>query len=153
MESWSVHELKKFLGERGVDYSGCFEKHELVELAQKQPPRPAQPAQTDGTVHHVHSRGDWDRELSAAGPRLVVVDFFATWCGPCKFISPKVEALARDRRDVVFLKVDVDEVPDVAQSCAISAMPTFQLFKRGAKLDEVVGADERRLRALIDKHH
>ncbi|KNE64072.1 thioredoxin [Allomyces macrogynus ATCC 38327] len=83
------------------------------------------------------------------GDKLVVVDFFATWCGPCRMIAPKFADLADEFPGAVFLKVDVDEVPDVASKCGISAMPTFQLYKRGEKVAEVVGADAKALREAV----
>ena len=69
--------------------------------------------------------------------KLVVIDFFATWCGPCKMISPKIEAMAGEMSNVVFLKVDVDEAEDVAQEYNISAMPTFIFLKNGQKVKDL----------------
>ena len=69
--------------------------------------------------------------------KLVVIDFFATWCGPCKMISPKIEAMAGEMSNVVFLKVDVDEAEDVAQEYNISAMPTFVFLKNGQKVKDL----------------
>ncbi|KAJ3099414.1 hypothetical protein HDU97_003204 [Phlyctochytrium planicorne] len=83
--------------------------------------------------------------------KVVVVDFYATWCGPCRVIAPKVEEFSQKYTDAVFLKVDVDEVPDVAESAGIRAMPTFQIFKDGKKIAEVVGADPVKLNAAIAK--
>ena len=69
--------------------------------------------------------------------KLVVIDFFATWCGPCKMISPKIEAMAGEMSNVVFLKVDVDEAEDVAEEYNISAMPTFIFLKNGQKVKDL----------------
>jgi len=99
-----------------------------------------------------HSKPDFDKALSDAGSSLVVLDCFATWCGPCKVIAPKVVDMAKDFPDARFYKIDVDEVSDVAQELGIRAMPTFVLFKDGETVDEVVGANERALRAAIEKH-
>ena len=66
--------------------------------------------------------------------KLIVIDFFATWCGPCKMIAPKLEQMDKDMDNVVFLKVDVDEAEDVAQEYNISAMPTFVFLKNGQKV-------------------
>ncbi|XP_077869349.1 thioredoxin-like, partial [Saccoglossus kowalevskii] len=54
---------------------------------------------------------EFDAELKAAGDRLVVVDFSAQWCGPCRMIAPKVKDMAKEFPDLVFLKIDVDENP------------------------------------------
>ncbi|KAI8070451.1 Allergen Cop c 2 [Gongronella butleri] len=76
-----------------------------------------------------------------ASDKLVVIDFYATWCGPCKLISPKFEKLVDEYPDVIFAKVDVDEAADVAAEVGVRAMPTFMFFRKGAKVDEVVGAN------------
>ncbi|VDI80793.1 thioredoxin 1 [Mytilus galloprovincialis] len=81
--------------------------------------------------------------------RLLVVDFYATWCGPCKMIAPKLQEMAKEFSDVMFLKVDVDEEEELAQSCGISAMPTFQLYKGGEKVGEITGANAEKLKELI----
>ncbi|KAI8930247.1 thioredoxin [Entophlyctis helioformis] len=83
-----------------------------------------------------------------AGNKVVIVDFFATWCGPCKVISPKFHQFSKEY-DAFFIQVDVDEVPDVAQKCNIRAMPTFQIFENGTMTKEVVGADPRKLLEAI----
>ena len=77
-----------------------------------------------------------------------VVEFWATWCGPCKAIGPYFEELAAKFPDVTFVKVDVDELDDVAASCGISAMPTFQLYSNGVMVKEMCGADKAKLEAL-----
>jgi thioredoxin 1 len=61
----------------------------------------------------------------------VVVDFFATWCGPCKVVSPVLEKLSNEHTSINFYKVDVDELANVAAENAISAMPTFLFFSAG----------------------
>ncbi|KAF0029204.1 hypothetical protein F2P81_018309 [Scophthalmus maximus] len=84
-------------------------------------------------VTEVESMDQFKKELKDAGDKLVVVDFTASWCGPCKMISPYYKQLSEDAEfsEVVFLKLDIDKVDDVAQSCGISAMPTFQFYKNG----------------------
>ena len=62
---------------------------------------------------------------------LVVVDFFATWCGPCKILSPVLEDLANDRSNVNIVKVDVDECQNLAKNYGIMSVPTLLLFKNG----------------------
>ena len=77
-------------------------------------------------------------ELANAGDKLVVIDFYATWCGPCKVIAPKVVEMAASMDNVVFLKVDVDENEDASQEYKITAMPTFLFFKNGEKVQKYI---------------
>lgn len=80
-------------------------------------------------------------ELGNAGSKLVVVDFMASWCGPCHRIAPIFEELSRRYPKVVFLKVDVDECSETAQSQGVTAMPTFIFYRNKVKLGQVQGAD------------
>ena len=75
----------------------------------------------------------------------------ATWCGPCKVIAPKIVKMSEAYPSARFYKLDVDEVPDVAQELGVRAMPTFMVFKNGEKVGEVVGANEKSLEALVMK--
>lgn len=72
----------------------------------------------------------------------VVIDFFATWCGPCKRIAPAFEDLAdKYYPAIAFFKVDVDESPELVEMYSISAMPTFVFLKNGQVVKRVEGAD------------
>lgn len=82
----------------------------------------------------------------------MVIDAFATWCGPCKVIAPKVVELSKKYTDARFYKFDVDELTDLAQELEVKAMPTFILLKDGEKVDTVVGANPRALESAIQKH-
>ncbi|KAI4884985.1 hypothetical protein NFI96_020251, partial [Prochilodus magdalenae] len=86
---------------------------------------------------------DFEAALRNAGDKLVVVDFTASWCGPCRMIGPYFKKLSQspDNKNVVFLKVDVDEAQDVASSCGIRSMPTFHFYKNGEKVEEFSGAN------------
>ena len=72
---------------------------------------------------------------------LSVVEFFATWCGPCHAIAPTFISLAQKYKNIKFLKVDVDEGKGIALQQSVSAMPTFQFFQNGKKVDELKGAN------------
>ncbi|XP_064423084.1 thioredoxin-like [Latimeria chalumnae] len=91
-------------------------------------------------IKQIESKEQFDATLKEAGSSLVVVDFSAEWCGPCRQIKPQFEALAKTYTDVVFLEVDVDGAHDVAAACKITYMPTFIFFKNGQKIREFSGA-------------
>lgn len=80
-------------------------------------------------------------ELNANGMKLVVVDFSATWCGPCKRVAPLYDELSNRYDRAVFLKVDVDKCPETAASQGVSAMPTFILYRNKVKVGKIQGAD------------
>jgi len=103
-------------------------------------------------VVQVKDKAELQQHLSQAGGKLVVIDFFATWCGPCKMIGPVIEKMAGEMKDVVFLKVDVDESEDLAAEYSVQAMPTFVFLKNGSKVDSFSGANEAKLRELITKN-
>ncbi|RKO91138.1 thioredoxin-like protein, partial [Blyttiomyces helicus] len=96
---------------------------------------------------HISSAGEFSKYIN--GSKLVVVDFTATWCGPCKAVAPRFDKLARENPGVVFVKVDVDEQQAIARQHGVSAMPTFQFFRSGKKLNEVVGADIQKVERLV----
>lgn len=70
----------------------------------------------------------------------VVVDFFATWCGPCRMVTPILEELSGRLSKISFVKVDIDESPDIAEKYAVAGVPTLVLFKNGDEVDRKVGA-------------
>jgi thioredoxin 1 len=80
---------------------------------------------------------------------LVVVDFYADWCGPCKRISPVYQKLSEIYKGVCFLKVNVDRLDGLVHQYGIKAMPTFLCFKNCKKMGEVVGVDMLKLEKLI----
>ena len=92
---------------------------------------------------------EFQNTLDAAGDKLVVVDFTATWCGPCQRIVPVFEKLATEMEDVLFVKVDVDENEETARACEITAMPTFQFYIKGERIRQITGASEENIRKAI----
>jgi thioredoxin 1 len=95
--------------------------------------------------------GTFDQTISAG---VVLVDFWAEWCGPCRRLAPTVEELAGiyDGK-VVVGKLNVDENPNTAFKFSIRGIPTLLLFKGGQIVEQVVGlADKDALKKVIDKH-
>mmetsp|Transcript_18590 Transcript_18590/g.26163 ORF Transcript_18590/g.26163 Transcript_18590/m.26163 type:complete len:170 (+) Transcript_18590:108-617(+) len=88
-------------------------------------------------------------KASAQG-KLVIIDFSATWCGPCKLISPKFRELS-ESIDAVFIKVDVDENPETAAKYSVSSMPTFIFIKKGDIVDKLIGANPMKLEEMIEE--
>lgn len=70
---------------------------------------------------------------------VVVVDFFATWCGPCKMLSPVIDELSGELENVNFVKVDIDQSMDLAQKFKIVSVPTLKVFKNGEEVDTLMG--------------
>nr|KJB39239.1 hypothetical protein B456_007G003400 [Gossypium raimondii] len=108
----------------------------------------------DGQVIGVHSTSELEIKLNAATrtSRLAILYFTATWCGPCRFISPLYTSLAAKYAKVVFLKVDIDEGRDVAARWNISSVPTFFFIRNGKEVDKVVGADKNTLESKIAQY-
>ena len=86
------------------------------------------------------------------GNKLVVVDFFATWCRPCSMMSPILDKVALDMPNVEFCKIDVDEEMDLAQSYGILSIPCIIMFKNGLEAERLIGfTTEDELKTAIEK--
>ncbi|CAF2337658.1 unnamed protein product [Rotaria sp. Silwood2] len=99
------------------------------------------------------SDGGLKTELERAGDKLVLVDFFATWCGPCRMVAPAIEKLSSSHPNAVFLKVDVDKCQTEAQEYEISAMPTFVFIRSTKELERIRGADTQAIEAALAKYY
>ncbi|KAG0379200.1 hypothetical protein BGX24_001374 [Mortierella sp. AD032] len=100
----------------------------------------------------INNLAEFNKQLTAAGPLLVVVDFFAEWCGPCKTLAPMLVNLEMKHKPTIFAKVDVDEAGDVAAKYEVKAMPTIVFFVEQKEVGRVVGADVAQIKSLIKKH-
>ena len=87
-------------------------------------------------LKHIKDSAEFNNETAKG---KVLVDFFATWCGPCKMLAPIVEKVASEHEDITILKIDVDEVPDVAAKYGIRSIPTLILFEDGKAVDMKLG--------------
>ncbi|XP_075493699.1 thioredoxin H2 [Primulina tabacum] len=105
-------------------------------------------------VNAFHSSQRWKLHYDSAKQlnKLMVVDFSASWCGPCKFIEPVFHEMSAKYTDVDFVKIDVDELSDVAREFGVQSMPTFVLLKQGKEVDRIMGAKKDELDNKIRKH-
>ena len=78
----------------------------------------------------------------------VLIDFWASWCGPCRMVSPLVDEIAEERGDVKVGKINVDEQPELAQQFRIASIPTLMVIKDGKVANQTVGALPK---AMIEK--
>ena len=82
-------------------------------------------------VIHISSVEEFRTLINNSAYEATIVDFSATWCGPCVGIAPYYEQLAKQNLDIQFLSVDVDEFPDISQEANVRAMPTFVVYQNG----------------------
>lgn len=101
----------------------------------------------------IHSIEEFDKLAKDYPDKIVVVDFWAVWCGPCLSFAPVFERLqAEYSKDFIFVKVNVDEVGSIAQRYRITGIPTTLFLRGGSIIHKVVGAypDEHMKRILLD---
>ena len=96
--------------------------------------------------------GTWEAEVMKA-PELVMVDFWAVWCGPCQMVAPIVDELADEYAGKVKVrKLNTDENPEVAGRYQVMSIPTILFFKKGQVVEKLVGArPKRQFKELIDQ--
>ena len=102
-------------------------------------------------VRTIATKAEFDAALNEAASkgRTLIVDFTASWCGPCQRVAPIYEALAKEFPHVEFVKVDVDENGETAQEYQVSAMPTFKALRDKKEVGSLRGADPDGLRKLV----
>lgn len=85
-------------------------------------------------------------------PKVVLVDFFADWCGPCKMLAPVLDELSTSNPEIDFFKINVDENQDIANAFEISSIPCLILFKDGEEVDRAVGfRNKQQLQEFLNK--
>ncbi|OTB06246.1 hypothetical protein M426DRAFT_318989 [Hypoxylon sp. CI-4A] len=106
------------------------------------------------TVHNFQTADAFKEAVQSN--KVVLLDCFATWCGPCKAIAPILANHSNDEqfKDILFGKIDVDDLPELSQELGITAMPTFLLFKDGQlePAEKIVGANPNALVALLKQN-
>ncbi|XP_073829615.1 thioredoxin-2-like [Musca autumnalis] len=104
-------------------------------------------------IYNIQSKEDLEKYLNSASEKLVVLDFYATWCGPCKLITPQLEELSTlYSEDVVVLKINVDECEEIAMDYNVTGMPTFVFVKNHKIIDQIVGGNSEKLTKNIEKY-
>ncbi|KAL9236105.1 hypothetical protein vseg_010809 [Gypsophila vaccaria] len=105
----------------------------------------------DGSVSLVTTKEAWEQKLSQASreSKIVLANFSAAWCGPCKMIAPYYCELSEKYPSLMFLTVDVDELSDLSTSYEIKATPTFFFLKDGQQIDKLVGCNKTELATKI----
>lgn len=99
----------------------------------------------------IHATTDSFEQEVLQAKGAVLVDFWATWCGPCQMVGPIVEQLAEEQAEVKIVKVDVDQAQEIAGRYGVLSIPTFVLFKDGKEVRREVGAlPKAALRKLIE---
>ena len=99
-------------------------------------------------LKHINTAAEFDAEIKEG---TVLVDFFATWCGPCKMLSPVLEEVSKEVNATI-IKVDVDEASTIAAQFGIQAVPTLILFKNGERVDTRMGyQNKNQLLAFINQ--
>ncbi len=88
---------------------------------------------------HISTKQDFQQKVLQSS-KPVLVDFFATWCGPCKIMEPVLTEVATEMPEVDVVKVDVDSSSDIASEYNISSIPTFLVFSNGEVVSQSVGA-------------
>ncbi|MHB1286809.1 MAG: thioredoxin [Leptospirales bacterium] len=96
-----------------------------------------------GSVVEVSSQ-EWDKSVLGS-PGLVMVDFWAPWCGPCRTVAPIVEELSEEYKGQVnFMKLNTDDNQDIAVKYQVMGIPTLMFFKDGKIVDKIVGAQSKK---------
>lgn len=109
-----------------------------------------------GNVTLVTTKESWDQKLSEAKRegKIVIANFSASWCGPCRIIAPYYTELSEKYTSLMFLTIDVDELTEFSTQWDIKATPTFFFLRDGQQIDKLVGANkpelQKKITAIVD---
>uniref|UniRef100_A0ABK9NGK4 Thioredoxin domain-containing protein n=2 Tax=Glossina TaxID=44049 RepID=A0ABK9NGK4_GLOMM len=126
-------------GRRAFGQLVCMHRHFGTTLAKKE-------------IFQVQSTEDFEQKVKKSD-KVVIVDFFATWCNPCKMLTPRLESIVGEKAGSVKLaKVDIDEHSDLALDYEVGAVPVLMAMKNGKVVNRMIGLqDTDKLRAWIEK--
>ncbi|KAL5106324.1 Thioredoxin H-type 2 [Taenia crassiceps] len=109
----------------------------------------AKAAEAPPLIMEINDEDDMESLKKMSHECLVIVDFFATWCGPCKSVKVAYEKLAEQETSVKFAKLDIDIYEDAPSDYSIVAMPTFMAFKNGEMVDSVIGPHIEQVKQMV----
>lgn len=101
-------------------------------------------------VNAIASESELDTFINSS--KVSIVDFGASWCGPCRALKPLFEELSEKHANLSFVYVDIDDHQELAADFEIQGVPTVMLYKDGQQLEKLVGFDPNKLTALVEKH-
>jgi thioredoxin len=108
-----------------------MKKAEMLAKAQKMP----------SEIVKIHSEAEFEKLLNDFSDKYIIIDFWAVWCGPCMMFAPVFEQLHKENgNDFIFVKVNTDEVPSIAQRFRITGIPTTLFIKNRKEVHKIVGA-------------
>ncbi len=107
----------------------------------------------EAIVISIQDSADFRARIQKAGSKLVIVNFYATWCGSCRAIASHLQQLSADMAaEAVVLKVDVDQNEELPLEYNVNYLPTFVFIKNGQRIDTYVGANFETLKARVQRH-
>ena len=89
-------------------------------------------------VLHINKDNFHQEVLNSEKP--VLLDFFASWCGPCRMVGPILDEIAEEREDIKVCKVDIDEQPELASRYRVMSVPTLMVMREGKIVEQSIGA-------------
>ncbi|SPP76060.1 thioredoxin-2 [Drosophila guanche] len=100
----------------------------------------------------VESKTNFDSIIGGAGNKHILVEFYATWCGPCALIGPRLEQMANEYAGrMLILKIDVDDHEELAIEYEVTSMPTFLIIKNKVTLAQFVGSNAEKVESTVEK--
>jgi len=102
-------------------------------------------------MQHPQNEAEFQKLVNSAGDKLVVAKFGADWCPPCRALAPELEKLASQRKDVLFVSVNVDQFKELSGKLGIKGIPDTMFFKNGKMVSKVVGMDMAQINKNIEE--
>lgn len=87
------------------------------------------------------NKNNFEKEIK--NNKLIAIDLWASWCGPCRAMAPVFEELSKEMKNVTFAKLNVDENQNIASGLGVMSIPTFIIFKNGNEVDRIIGANSK----------